>query len=305
VNHDLPLTPWAEGPSPGSDPVEQRAAGLFRKVEIPVRFDPRRVTMASRPVPSSRRSRNRRRAGRLGLLLAGALLGGAGLVVAARGIPPLGRWLLSGSGSDRTMLAPVPPAPVRPAPPPTAAAATTTTTPSLAPAPAPATTPAEPRARPVTGAAAPARPKPSALAEETRLLGRAFAQLHRRGDPRAALAELDAHARAFPRGLLRKEAASVRVEALLDLGQRRAALAVLRSFPFGPGERDAELRLLRGELGAAWDCPGALADFDAVLRAGAQGKLADRARQGQAACQARLEGRTPPPEQRDEKNSAR
>jgi hypothetical protein len=303
MNRDLPLVPWADGPADPSNQLEHRAAELFSQVQIPVRFDPRRVAIGARLPPSSRRSQVRRRAARLGLLLAGALLGGAGLVVAARGIPALGRWLLSDSSSSAGPLPAGSPPPARddrlPAAPVPSVA--------LLPAPADPAPPAMvPHSRPATRTTpAPARPQPSALAEETHLLRGAFAQLHRRGDARAALAALDAYAVRFPRGLLRKEAASVRVESLLALGQRRGALAVLQSFPFGPGARDVELRLLRGELGAAWDCPAALADFEAVLRTGPPAPLAERARQGRAACQARIDGGGTLPEHRDEKKTAR
>lgn len=62
------------------------------------------------------------------------------------------------------------------------------------------------------------------LSEEVALIDRARATSASR--PRAALALLDEHARRFPAGVLRDEAAVLRVEALVASGDRAAALRV-------------------------------------------------------------------------------
>ena len=59
-------------------------------------------------------------------------------------------------------------------------------------------------------------------------------------------------------------------------------------FPFGEGARDAELRVLRGELTAAHDCESAIRDFVAVSDKVAPAPVLDRALYGRAACEARL-----------------
>ncbi len=149
-----------------------------------------------------------------------------------------------------------------------------------------------PPASPGTGsepaATAPAAAPESQLARETRLLNQAYSQLRSDDDPAAALDSLDEYLNVHPLGLLRKEASSARVEALIKLRRRNDALAVLRSFPFGEGARDAELRVLRGELTAAHDCESAIRDFVAVSDKVAPPPILDRALYGRAACEARL-----------------
>lgn len=121
------------------------------------------------------------------------------------------------------------------------------------------------------------------------LLAPAIRLLRGGADPAAALERLDTYRADFPHGILEKEATSARIEGLLMLGRRDEALATLSSFPFGPGARDAELRLLRGELRSARDCARALQDFVAVLATAPPAAIAERALFGAAACQARLE----------------
>jgi TolA-binding protein len=131
----------------------------------------------------------------------------------------------------------------------------------------------------------------SQLARETQILQEALSQLRAKDDPTAALEALDRYLNAYPLGLLRKEATSARVEALLKLKRPIDALAALRSYPFGDGARDLELRVLRAELAAGRDCKEALEDFDAVselVARKAAGPVHERALYGRAACQARL-----------------
>jgi outer membrane biosynthesis protein TonB len=83
----------------------------------------------------------------------------------------------------------------------------------------------EPEPEPPAGSAA----KTTTLAAEMRLLGRANAAL-RSGDPAAALAVLDEHARDFARGQLAPEREYKRALALCELGRAAKARAVADAF---------------------------------------------------------------------------
>jgi hypothetical protein len=131
-------------------------------------------------------------------------------------------------------------------------------------------------------------PPPSALAAETALLAEALTRLRQHRDPAGALAALDAYDARAPRGTLRREADGARVDALIMLGRDGDALAVLRTLALQPRGRDQELRVVRGELAAAQDCAGAVADFDRVLADGPPARLVERALHGRATCLARL-----------------
>jgi hypothetical protein len=133
-----------------------------------------------------------------------------------------------------------------------------------------------------------ATPAPSALAQETALLGAALARLRQQRDAAGALAALDAYDARVPHGTLRREADAARVDALLMLGRNADALALLRTLALGTRGRDQELRVVRGELDAESSCARAVADFDAVLAAAPPPALAERARRGRATCLARL-----------------
>lgn len=99
-----------------------------------------------------------------------------------------------------------------------------------------------PGARPAraisTGASA--EPSASPLSRELHSLDTARRALAD-GDPNGALAALDAHDRAFPRGALRGEAQVIRAEALLARGDTAAARALARELlardPSGPHAR--------------------------------------------------------------------
>jgi hypothetical protein len=129
---------------------------------------------------------------------------------------------------------------------------------------------------------------PSALANETALLGVALARLRQQRDARGALAALDAYDARVPQGALRREADAARVDALLLLRRRDEALALLQTLALQTRGRDQELRVVRGELQAATSCERAVADFDGVLAAAPPPALAERALHGRATCLARL-----------------
>jgi hypothetical protein len=129
---------------------------------------------------------------------------------------------------------------------------------------------------------------PSALANETALLGVALARLRQQRDARGALAALDAYDARVPHGTLRREADAARVDALLMVGRDPDALALLQTLTLRSRGRDQELLVVRGELSAPISCQRSVADFDAVLAAAPPPALAERALQGRATCQARL-----------------
>ena len=142
---------------------------------------------------------------------------------------------------------------------------------------------------PATGAPAAARPgatepEPSALAQETRLLGTALAELRQQHDGAAALATLSSYLGRFPAGTLLGEAQRARVDALLLLGRRDEARRALDGLDLEPVGRGQELLLIRGELRARQRCADAIADFDVVLRHAAPPALAERALFGRAVC---------------------
>jgi hypothetical protein len=125
-------------------------------------------------------------------------------------------------------------------------------------APREATTPPVEPAPPLEVAAAPE--------SESRLLAGALSQLRQAGDPRGALALLDRYADAFPRGVLEPASMRARLEALLQLNDRAAALALLDGRRSFSGRLGAEDQLIRAELRAsAGRHADARADFDALL----------------------------------------
>jgi tetratricopeptide (TPR) repeat protein len=147
---------------------------------------------------------------------------------------------------------------------------------------------ARPRA-PAAGAPASVRPgaaepEPSELAQETRLLGTALAELRQQHDGGAALATVNAYLGRFPKGTLLGEARRARIDALLLLGRRDEARRALDGLDLEPVGRGQELLLIRGELRAQQHCADAIADFDVVLRHAAPAPLAERALFGRAVC---------------------
>lgn len=177
----------------------------------------------------------------LGSAVAGPGAAGAASVTGSAGFwgyAAIAGVVLAGAGAALLAFAPAsPPAAVRPAAPAVQAAVVT---PQAAPAtpsetgvaPAPIETsvsrPMAPAA-PVAVRAPVARPAANPLRDEIRLIDEARAAL-RGGDSERSLSSLERHARQFPRGALRQEAAVLRVQALDRLGQRGRASSLARDF---------------------------------------------------------------------------
>jgi len=147
------------------------------------------------------------------------------------------------------------------------------TAPVIAPEPAspkPAAAPSPPRTRrtAMAGERAP-RPTlaPAATAtSEAELVAAALSRLRQASDPRGALALLDEYARTYPRGVLASEALSARLEAVLAMDDRKAALALLDGRSAFAGRLGAEQLLTRAELRASVGrYPDALGDFERLL----------------------------------------
>jgi hypothetical protein len=140
------------------------------------------------------------------------------------------------------------------------------------------------------GTAAPAAPAASPLADESALLARALLMLRQRNDARGALTLFDEHAARFPGGPLALEARVGRVEALLQLGRREDALAILDLMTLPSTGKRRDMLVTRGELRArAGRCAEALIDFGLTLTREAQDDVAaERALYGRASCRARL-----------------
>ena len=129
----------------------------------------------------------------------------------------------------------------------------------------------------------------SPLAIESRLLGQALLALRQDRDPKLALQRLDDYASRFPRGSLHDEAQAARVDALILLGKRSDALAVLEKTSFARLPRGGELTVLRGELKAAGGrCRDAMSDFAHIVEGAGTGDVAERALYGQGICRAHL-----------------
>ncbi len=154
---------------------------------------------------------------------------------------------------------------------------------SLAPAPAPlAPGPTQPPAV--------LPDPPRSKATEAGMVAEALSQLRQQGDARAALVTLDAYARAFPHGVLETEALRTRLEAVLRLDDRKAALALLDAMPGLSDDPGTELLLTRAELrAAAGRFREALADFTQVVEGeGGAPAASERALYGRAVCLGRL-----------------
>lgn len=122
---------------------------------------------------------------------------------------------------------------------------------------------ASPPPRPATGVASGAR---AAGPSEQELLFRAVRSLRAEHRPESALLALDEYAARFRHGSLAPEAARLRTEVLLALGEKPAALAELDRDLASGSAGGEEHRLVRGELHAlAGRWKEALQDFDAVV----------------------------------------
>jgi hypothetical protein len=122
---------------------------------------------------------------------------------------------------------------------------------------------------------------------ESHLLGLALRKLRKEGDARGALELFDQHDKRFPAGRLGPEARFGRVEALMALGRRSEALAILDAAPLSDLRRP--IRVLRGELRAGLGrCAEASSDFAASLSSDPHDTIDDRALFGRAFCRAEL-----------------
>jgi len=126
--------------------------------------------------------------------------------------------------------------------------------------PAPARAPAHRRV---------AMTEPRAVADpstEAQLLARALGKLRQAHDPAGAVELLDQYGRAFPHGVLESEALSARLEAVIQLDDRKTALALLDHRDAFAGRLGAQLLLTRAELRAsAGRYADAVRDFDRLL----------------------------------------
>jgi tetratricopeptide (TPR) repeat protein len=131
-----------------------------------------------------------------------------------------------------------------------------------------------------------AAPPPADIARQARLLGKALQSLRQDHDARAALAALDEHAAQFPDGALAPEADITRVDALLALDRRQAALGILDRMVVPATTRGRELVLVRAELRVgARRYAEAVQDFTRALAAGpSDDALSERAWHGRIAC---------------------
>ncbi len=152
------------------------------------------------------------------------------------------------------------------------------------------------RPTPIAEPAPPTAP-PSPIAAEQALVGRAMQALRDDHEPQTALALLGEHARQFPTGAFRSEANLLRIEALLALGRKDEALAMLDRAPIMAAPNRDEQLVLRGELRSTngrW--VEAKEDFDHVLRRHGEALAApakarevqERALWGRAAARSRL-----------------
>ncbi len=165
------------------------------------------------------------------VLLAAAIVVGVGLaaaavVVSGRMTPTVASALAPSSTAPQPVV-------TRPVATPLAPSATASVAPEIGEKPAHAPQP---------------RASSSVLELESQALASAVAALRRDRNPDRALALLDEYRAAFPRGALSLEASLVRVDALMALGRRREALAVLERLPVDKMPRGGELRKLRDNL---------------------------------------------------------
>ena len=135
--------------------------------------------------------------------------------------------------------------------------------------------------------AAPAREAAPPAETEAQLLARVLSRLRQAHDAPGAVALLDEYARTFPHGVLAAEAATARLEAAIQLDDRRTALRLLDARSAFAGRLGEQQLLTRAELRASAGRYGdALGDFDRLLGAQAAALPADleRALYGRAVC---------------------
>lgn len=141
--------------------------------------------------------------------------------------------------------------------------------------------PSEPSPEPIAASRVAATESPST--GEARQLVEAIRRLRNDHDARGALSLLDM-IQSSSAATFADEIALVRVEALLDLGDRAAALAVLDSLPLPDIPRGEELLVLRGDLRAgAKRWADAIGDYTRGTAA-ATPQLVERSLFGRASC---------------------
>jgi hypothetical protein len=138
------------------------------------------------------------------------------------------------------------------------------------------------------GTSSSARPRDGRLAQESTLLREALQSLRHDDDARGALDTLDEYDQRFPFGVLRPNAALVRIDATLALGRRDEARRLLEQIDLLQSPRRDELEVTRAELRSPGDCRAALPDFSAVLARDPMAVIAERALRGRARCQITL-----------------
>ncbi len=261
---------------------------IFRSVAEPEALPPAVLAKVHARLGSTRRSAGARRMREL--LLAGSmLLAGSSLAFAGWGVS---EWWTARSKPEASAPKAVPAAPKQPVQRP---ALGTRPAPSKAELPEPTLT------EPETTAATPSSTPSSALNDrrnterataesreldaESQALAEVLVKLRREHDAPGALALLDRLQAQFAHGTLALEAQVARIDALLALGRRTEALALLEHLPFAQIGRGEELRLVRAELRASTDCGRALSDFDTLVRRTLEPALAERALYGRAACE--------------------
>jgi len=263
--------------APPGAALDARLGELFRSLPEPRSLS--RAELGSVRQRLEGRSARRARPGlRYALLLVTGMLAGTGFAVAAYGV---NRLLSDESAPPAVGPAPRAPSPPPKRSPPRGVLAAPAVEPSAVEPSAPAPAPAPP-------ASAASSPLDEALGREAELMSRALAALRTGRDPARALLLLDEHAEQFPGGAFRAEADLGRLDALLALGRKAEALAVLERLAVDRLGRGAELRVLRAELRAPSEPARALNDFDRALASGLSGSLEERALFGRAGVSLRL-----------------
>jgi hypothetical protein len=127
------------------------------------------------------------------------------------------------------------------------------------------------------------------LGDETRRLASAISRLRKGADPRGALKEIDEYRRLYPAAHFDSEARMLRIEALIAVGERPAALDELAAARIPSLPRSEELWVLRGEILLDLKRPReALDAFDAALRIAKTDAFIERALAGRASAQRSL-----------------
>jgi len=300
------LRRWTDAP-PGAALQDQRMQALFSVLPSPPRLTGAAVERVWRRLDAPRRRMHRRTR----LLLAFAIVALPGAAIAGASVFKASLGL---STSTDEVEAPAPtPAPLpssgAPAGPPEASAPADLGPPEAstpadlglpgASAPAdPGPAKAEPEAPPPASAGPTMgsfRSAPGTLARESELVGAAVGALRKHKAPARALAIIERYDREFPNGILRKEAAVIRADALSALDRDKAAKAEeeapatlkaasaacagATAAPTGQATKDERALFGRGQCRArAKDVAGARSDLQAYLARHPAGAYAAQAR---------------------------